>query len=132
VPGNRVLVCEVNTNRIAEYDMQGKLVWSHPCPDPAYAQRLPNGNTFIASHNRSFEVTRDGKEVYGHNAEGGFFIHSTHRKPNGNIVTEESPIAKVGDRYPVFKLPVLRGLGTLGHAMWLGMKALRFSPRDLP
>ena len=31
------------------------------------------------------------------------------------------------DKYPIFKLPVLRGLGTLGQAMWLGMRALKFS-----
>ncbi|HEY7211154.1 MAG TPA: DUF1385 domain-containing protein [Bryobacteraceae bacterium] len=49
------------------------------------------------------------------------------RKPDGTIVTEESPLARLSDKYPVFKLPVLRGLGTLGHAMWLGMKALKFS-----
>jgi uncharacterized protein YqhQ len=49
------------------------------------------------------------------------------RKPNGEIVTEESPLSRLSDRHPIFKLPVLRGLGTLGQAMWLGMKALRFS-----
>lgn len=49
------------------------------------------------------------------------------RKPSGEIVTEESPLARLSDRYPIFKLPVFRGLGTLGHAMWLGMKALKFS-----
>ena len=49
------------------------------------------------------------------------------RKPNGEIVTEERPLEKVSERYPIFKLPVLRGLGTLGQAMTLGYKALKFS-----
>jgi uncharacterized protein YqhQ len=49
------------------------------------------------------------------------------RKANGEIVTEEQPLEKVSERYPIFKLPVLRGLGTLGQAMTLGYKALRFS-----
>ena len=49
------------------------------------------------------------------------------RKPSGEIVTQESPLGRLSDRYPIFKLPVIRGLGTLGHAMWLGMKALKFS-----
>src|SRR5262249_4173037 len=70
LPGNRVLVCEVNTNRIAEYNLEGKLLWSPPCNDPAYAVRLGNGNTFISSHAHSFEVTPDGKEVYSHHAQG--------------------------------------------------------------
>jgi uncharacterized protein YqhQ len=49
------------------------------------------------------------------------------RKANGEMVTEEAPLAKVSDKYPIFKYPVIRGLGTLGQAMWLGLKALRFS-----
>lgn len=49
------------------------------------------------------------------------------RKPSGEIVTDAHPLAKVSERYPAFRYPVLRGLGTLGQAMTLGFKALRFS-----
>jgi uncharacterized protein YqhQ len=49
------------------------------------------------------------------------------RKANGEMVTEEAPLQKVSEKYPIFKLPILRGLGTLGQAMQLGMKALQFS-----
>jgi uncharacterized protein YqhQ len=49
------------------------------------------------------------------------------RKPDGEIITEERAIAKVSEKYPLFKYPLLRGLGTLGQAMSLGIKALRFS-----
>ncbi len=49
------------------------------------------------------------------------------RKPDGCIITEEQPLSKLSDRYPLFKYPVLRGIGTLGQAMSLGVKALRFS-----
>jgi uncharacterized protein YqhQ len=49
------------------------------------------------------------------------------RKPNGEIVTDEKPLKKVSEKYPIFKYPILRGLGTLGQAMGLGIKALRFS-----
>src|SRR5204863_2671065 len=49
------------------------------------------------------------------------------RKPNGEIVTEQQPLAKISETYPIFKLPVLRGVGTLYQAMSLGMKALKFS-----
>jgi uncharacterized protein YqhQ len=51
------------------------------------------------------------------------------RKPNGEIVTEQSPLPRISEKYPIFKLPILRGLGTLGHAMTLGMKALQFSAK---
>lgn len=49
------------------------------------------------------------------------------RKPSGEVVTEEMPVARMSEKYPLFKWPVLRGLGVLGQAMSLGMKALRFS-----
>jgi len=49
------------------------------------------------------------------------------RKPDGTLVTEQSPVARMSEKYPIFKLPILRGLGTLGQAMALGGRALRFS-----
>jgi len=49
------------------------------------------------------------------------------RKGNGEIVTQEMPVPRMSEKYPLFKYPVLRGLGTLGQAMSLGIKALRFS-----
>ena len=63
----------------------------------------------------------------------GVMMRSPHsycvavRKGDGEIVTQESPLGKLSDKYPIFKVPVFRGLGTLGSAMWLGMKALKFS-----
>jgi uncharacterized protein YqhQ len=49
------------------------------------------------------------------------------RMPNGEIVTEAMPLQKVSEKYPVFRFPILRGLGTLGQALGLGFRALRFS-----
>ncbi|MEP7364117.1 MAG: DUF1385 domain-containing protein [Acidobacteriota bacterium] len=49
------------------------------------------------------------------------------RKPDGEIITLAKPLAKVSDRYPIFKYPLLRGLGTLGQAMKLGVEALQYS-----
>src|ERR1043166_7507337 len=49
------------------------------------------------------------------------------RKPDGEIVTEQMPLARMSEKYPIFKLPVFRGVGTLCQAMTLGLKALRFS-----
>jgi uncharacterized protein YqhQ len=87
-------------------------------------------------HIQMLPVLENGEEttlVGGQAVMEGVMMRSPHsycvavRKPCGEIVTEESPLPRLSDRYPVFKLPVLRGLGTLGHAMWLGMKALKFS-----
>jgi len=49
------------------------------------------------------------------------------RKPDGEIITDEHPLPRLSERYPIFKLPVFRGVGTLGQAMALGVRALRFS-----
>ena len=49
------------------------------------------------------------------------------RKPGGEIVTEQMPLARISETHKIFKLPIFRGMGTLYQAMSLGVKALRFS-----
>jgi uncharacterized protein YqhQ len=51
----------------------------------------------------------------------------TVRRRDGSMVTEEASIERISDRHPIFKYPVVRGVGTLFQAMKLGLKALRFS-----
>ena len=51
------------------------------------------------------------------------------RKPAGQMVTDERPLPKISEKYPIFRYPVLRGLGTLGQAMALGVRALQFSAK---
>src|SRR5208283_3215001 len=90
----------------------------------------------LFTHIQLMPVLENGEEttlVGGQAVMEGVMMRSPHsycvavRKADGQIVTEESPLSKVSDKYPIFKLPVFRGLGTLGQATWLGMKALRFS-----
>lgn len=49
------------------------------------------------------------------------------RKADGSMVTEEQPLARMSELYPIYRYPVLRGVGTLFQAMKLGLKALKFS-----
>jgi uncharacterized protein YqhQ len=49
------------------------------------------------------------------------------RKSNGELATDTHALARLSERYPIFKLPILRGVGTLCQAMVLGFRALRFS-----
>jgi uncharacterized protein YqhQ len=51
------------------------------------------------------------------------------RKPSGELVTEEMPLARISEQYKIFKYPVFRGCGTLYQAMKLGVKSLQFSAR---
>jgi uncharacterized protein YqhQ len=89
----------------------------------------------LAAHTQLLPVLESGEEtlVGGQAVIEGVMMRAPHsycvavRKPSGEIVTEEQPLPKVSDKYPVFKYPLVRGVGTLGQAMWLGIKALRFS-----
>ena len=89
----------------------------------------------LAAHTQLLPVLESGEEtlVGGQAVIEGVMMRAPHsycvavRKPNGEIVTEERALPRVSEKYPIFKLPILRGVGTLGQAMWLGVKALRFS-----
>jgi uncharacterized protein YqhQ len=89
----------------------------------------------LSAHIQMLPVLESGEEtlVGGQAVMEGVMMRAPHsycvavRKPNGEIVTEQSPLPRVSEKYPIFRLPILRGLGTLGHAMYLGVKALQFS-----
>jgi uncharacterized protein YqhQ len=89
----------------------------------------------LAVHTQLLPVLESGEEtlVGGQAVMEGVMMRAPHsycvavRKPSGEVVTEEAPLPRVSEKYPLFRYPVLRGIGTLGQAMWLGMQALRFS-----
>src|SRR5215472_16258056 len=89
----------------------------------------------LGAHIQLLPILESGEEtlVGGQAVMEGVMMRAPHsycvavRKADGQIATEESPLPRVSEKYPIFKLPVLRGLGTLGQAMWLGFRALRFS-----
>src|SRR6201995_5837182 len=89
----------------------------------------------LFAHLQLLPILESGEEtlVGGQAVMEGVMMRSPHsycvavRQANGEIITQESPLGRLSDQYPIFKLPVIRGLGTLGHAMWLGMRALKFS-----
>jgi hypothetical protein len=72
------LVTLTHGNKVVEFDTEGKVAWrvsnedfpeDKPFADPCGCQRLPNGNTMIASYGTSgpikvFEVTADKKLVW--------------------------------------------------------------------
>jgi uncharacterized protein YqhQ len=52
------------------------------------------------------------------------------RKADGSIVNTAAKLPKMGDKYPLLKLPVLRGGAVLIQSMGLGIKALNFSANE--
>jgi uncharacterized protein YqhQ len=89
----------------------------------------------IATHTQLLPVLESGEEtlVGGQAVMEGVMMRAPHsysiavRRPDGSIAEDTQPLQKMSEKYPVFKYPVLRGVGTLAQAMWLGIKALQFS-----
>ncbi len=63
----------------------------------------------------------------------GVMMRSPHawaiacRKPSGEISTHSEPLERLSEKHKWMGWPVIRGVMTLGHAMTLGFRALRFS-----
>ncbi|MGH9938098.1 MAG: DUF1385 domain-containing protein [Blastocatellia bacterium] len=49
------------------------------------------------------------------------------RRQDGSIVSKSERLPKLAEKYPILKIPVLRGSAVLIHSMMLGIKALNFS-----
>lgn len=52
------------------------------------------------------------------------------RKADGTIVNTSARLPKWSDKYPILKLPVLRGSAVLVQSMGLGIKALNYSANE--
>jgi uncharacterized protein YqhQ len=63
----------------------------------------------------------------------GVMMRSPHawaiacRKPSGEITSHSEPLERLSEKHPWMAWPVVRGVMTLGHAMTLGFRALKFS-----
>lgn len=52
------------------------------------------------------------------------------RRPNGEIVVKREQMPPLSERYPIVKLPILRGAVALFTSLILGIKALNFSANE--
>ena len=63
----------------------------------------------------------------------GVMMRSPHsyavavRQPSGSLAVAQAYLDRPSERHPWLKYPVLRGLGVLGQALVLGIRALRYS-----
>ncbi len=83
---DRVLLAEYNGNRVTERNSKGEVVWEARVQEPLVAQRLANGNTFIASKDRLVEVDRTGKEVFNIPPPSGTQVMRARKLPGGEIL----------------------------------------------
>jgi uncharacterized protein YqhQ len=82
----------------------------------------------LSAHVQMLPVLESGEEtlVGGQAVMEGVMMRAPHsycvavRKPNGEIITDEKPLEEGVGKYPIFKYPILRGLGTLGASHGAG------------
>lgn len=89
----------------------------------------------LATHLQLMPVLESGDDplIGGQAVIEGVMMRTPHsycisvRRPNGEIIQQEGVSHRLSETSRFWKLPVLRGLGTLGQAMSLGIRALKFS-----
>ena len=97
-------------------------------------RRLRNYVRFLAAI-QLFPAFESGEEtlVGGQAVLEGVMMRSPHawaiacRKPSGEVVTMSEPLDRPSEKHKWMAWPVVRGVMTLGYAMNLGYRALRFS-----
>ena len=89
----------------------------------------------FAAHVQMLPILESGEEtlVGGQAVLEGVMMRSPHawgiavRKPSGQMVTHSEPLERPSEQHKWMGWPVVRGVMTLGHAMTLGFRALKFS-----
>jgi len=89
----------------------------------------------LAAATQLLPIMEGGEEllVGGQAVIEGIMMRSPHsycisiRKPDGEIVSTRKSIQRPSEKHHFFKWPLLRGLGTLGQALTLGVISLKFS-----
>jgi HEAT repeat protein len=73
LPNGHVLIPQYRTNKIVEYDSEGKVAWEAPVSRPISAYRLPNGQTLVGTlyPGQILELDRSGKQISDKKIEGG-------------------------------------------------------------
>src|SRR5689334_18070935 len=52
------------------------------------------------------------------------------RRQDGTVRVMKDALLGMGEKYKLFKAPLIRGVGVLGQALVLGIRALRFSAEE--
>src|SRR5262249_24317506 len=91
LPNGRVLIAENSAMQVTERDIQGNIKWTYRVEggNPIAAQRLPNGNTFIATYNQVMEIIPSMQEVYKYGPQNKgpqFYIFSAQKLRNGHVL----------------------------------------------
>jgi HEAT repeat protein len=120
LPSGRILVAENHSRKVTERDKTGRICWEKTTSAfPASCQRLPNGNTFIATYNELLEVTGDGRETFKLARADG--VYCARKQRSGRILLVNSA-GRVATLDPSGK--EIAAFETGGVANWSSLEAL--------
>ena len=111
-----------------------RLALSRRLEHPILVRSLRNYFRFLAAV-QLLPALESGEEtlVGGQAVLEGVMMRSPHawaiacRKPSGEVVTMTEPLDRPSEKHKWMAWPIVRGVMTLGYAMNLGYRALRFS-----
>lgn len=85
---DRILIAEYSSNRVSERNLRGEVLWHKNVTGPLAVQRLPNGNTFIATGTHLLEYDKDQNEVVNIqlSEDGNQTIMKAAKSPSGEII----------------------------------------------
>ena len=121
---------EADLALVVRYQLALLQRWEHPIT----VRSLRNYLRFLAAV-QLLPALEGGEEtlVGGQAVLEGVMMRSPHawaiacRKPSGEVVTMSEPIERASEKHKWMAWPIVRGVMTLGYAMALGYRALRFS-----
>ncbi len=89
----------------------------------------------LAAHTQLLPILESGDDplIGGQAVIEGVMMRAPHsycvtvRRPDGSTASDQGLLERPSEKHRVLGWPVIRGVGTLGQAMSLGIKTLRFS-----
>src|SRR5262249_34059559 len=99
LPGGRVLVADNQGHRVVERHHDGNILWEKNVAVPIMAQRLPDGNTFIASRTGLMEGDRAGTVVFSYARPDGDEFMRAARLPDGDIACVVGRMGRGGGHF---------------------------------
>jgi hypothetical protein len=112
---DRVLVAEYLNRCVTERDFKGNIRWERQVTMPIGCQRLPNGDTFIATRRQLLIVSPTGRETFTYNQPQGS-ISAARRLRDGQfiVVTSAGNLERVDARGRIVKSFSVGQVYTLG------------------